>query len=300
MSILCTICMRKESKGVKGKNWKKINGKPLMVYTILQAKKSKIFDNIIVSTDSYKIGKKWEDEIRNHVKKIMIIDDLYRKHNCDIFLNQNLSANLNIKKLLPRGCKVLLGPKYCLLNQNYKNKKPHKIKSYIKNVLVFMGGSDTANLTTKILRILSSKKFLHLNLNIVIGVNNIKYSLIKKLARLRPKTKIYYNLPNLINVIKKSDIVISSGGTVIWEFIFFKIPSLVINQANNQIYNSKYLHKAGAIKLYKGKTINLTTLKKFLRDNLLKKRFKISYKITKLFDGNGTLRVKKIINDNLK
>lgn len=56
MNILCTICMRKGSKGVKGKNWKKINGKPLMFYTIAQAQKSKIFDNIIVSTDSSKIG----------------------------------------------------------------------------------------------------------------------------------------------------------------------------------------------------------------------------------------------------
>lgn len=258
----------------------------------------KSIDLLIV--DSYKIGKRWEDKIRSHVKRIMVIDDLFRNHSCDIFLNQNLSANFKIKKLLPKNCKVLIGPKYCLLNQNYKNKRVNKIKSYIKNVLIFMGGSDTANLTTKILQILSSKKFLHLNLNFVVGINNIKYLLIKKLAKLRPQTKIYHNLPNLINVINKSDIVISSGGTAIWEFIFFGVPSLVINQANNQIYNSKYLHKVGAIKLFGRNTINLIPLKNFLKENLLKKNFRIPYKITKLFDGKGTLRVKKIINDNLR
>ena len=53
-SILCTICMRSGSRGVKNKNMKLINGKPLMYYTIKQAIKSKIFDNILVSTDSKK------------------------------------------------------------------------------------------------------------------------------------------------------------------------------------------------------------------------------------------------------
>ena len=250
--------------------------------------------------DSYQIGKYWEDRIRKYVKKIMVIDDLYRKHNCDIFLNQNLSANLNIKRLLPNNCEVLVGPQYCLFNNNYSTEKPNKKSSYIKNVLIFMGGSDTANLTTKILKILSLKKFLHLKLNLVVGINNTKYLLIKKLAKLRSKTKIYYNLPNLISTIRKSDIVISSGGTTIWEFIFFKVPNLVINQANNQKYNSKYLDRLGAIKLFKAKRVNPSTLKKFFENNLLKKKFKISSKVAKLFDGQGIFRVKKIITYNLK
>ena len=54
-TTLCTICMRKESQGVKNKNIKLINGKPLMYFTIKQAIKSKIFDHVVVSTDSKKI-----------------------------------------------------------------------------------------------------------------------------------------------------------------------------------------------------------------------------------------------------
>jgi len=54
MSIICTICARKNSKGLKNKSIKLLNGKPLIAHTILQAKKSKIFDHIVVSTDSKK------------------------------------------------------------------------------------------------------------------------------------------------------------------------------------------------------------------------------------------------------
>jgi len=50
--VLCTICARGGSKGVKNKNIKPINGKPLIAYTIEQAKKSNLFEHIVISTDS--------------------------------------------------------------------------------------------------------------------------------------------------------------------------------------------------------------------------------------------------------
>ena len=54
--ILCTICMRGGSKGVPGKNLRNLHGKPLMAYTIDQAKQSALFDHVIVSTDSVEIA----------------------------------------------------------------------------------------------------------------------------------------------------------------------------------------------------------------------------------------------------
>ena len=57
MNNLCTICARSGSKGVPNKNIKKIAGKPLIQHTIEQAKKSKIFSDIIVSSDCKKILK---------------------------------------------------------------------------------------------------------------------------------------------------------------------------------------------------------------------------------------------------
>lgn len=55
MKILCTVCVRAGSKGLRDKNFLKINNKYLLSYTLEAAKKSKIFDQIIVSTDSKKI-----------------------------------------------------------------------------------------------------------------------------------------------------------------------------------------------------------------------------------------------------
>ena len=62
MTRLCTICARGGSKGVKNKNIRDLLGKPLIAYSILQAKKSDLFNAVAVSSDSEEIleaAKKW-------------------------------------------------------------------------------------------------------------------------------------------------------------------------------------------------------------------------------------------------
>jgi len=51
------IPARSGSKRIHNKNIKDFNGRPIISYPILAAKKSKLFKEIIVSTDSYKIKK---------------------------------------------------------------------------------------------------------------------------------------------------------------------------------------------------------------------------------------------------
>ena len=55
MKVLCTICARAGSKGVANKNLRLINNKPLIVYSIEQAIATKLFNQIVVSSDSKEI-----------------------------------------------------------------------------------------------------------------------------------------------------------------------------------------------------------------------------------------------------
>ena len=54
---ICIVPARAGSKRIKNKNIINFFGKPLIAYSILTAKKSKLFSKIIVSTDSKKIKK---------------------------------------------------------------------------------------------------------------------------------------------------------------------------------------------------------------------------------------------------
>ena len=57
MKNIAIIPARSGSKGLKDKNIRLLNGKPLLAYTIEAALKSKCYDTVMVSTDSKKYAK---------------------------------------------------------------------------------------------------------------------------------------------------------------------------------------------------------------------------------------------------
>ena len=117
MRILCTICARKGSKGIKNKNIINLNGKPLILNTLQQAKKIKFFNEIVVSTDSLKIqklvGKKYSWFLRpakisdSKSSKILAIKHAAKlaekKFNCkyDIIFDLDVTSPLrNVKDII--------------------------------------------------------------------------------------------------------------------------------------------------------------------------------------------------------
>jgi CMP-N,N'-diacetyllegionaminic acid synthase len=52
MSLICTICARGGSKGVVGKNVRDLLGKPVLAWSIAQARETGLFDTIAFSSDS--------------------------------------------------------------------------------------------------------------------------------------------------------------------------------------------------------------------------------------------------------
>ena len=67
---LAIIPARGGSKRIKNKNLVNFNGKPIISYTIENAKKSKLFDKIHVSTDS--------EKILNYLKKKKLLPEFKR------------------------------------------------------------------------------------------------------------------------------------------------------------------------------------------------------------------------------
>ena len=66
MNIICVIGARGGSKGVPGKNIRPLLGKPLIAWTIEQAKECKLINRVIVSTDNKEIAeisKKYKAEV---------------------------------------------------------------------------------------------------------------------------------------------------------------------------------------------------------------------------------------------
>ncbi len=194
--------------------------------------------------DSYAIGKEWERKMRPFVFKIFVIDDLAdREHDCDILLDQNfyLDKEGRYNGLVPQNCKLLLGPRHALLREEFYKARKHlkKRDGQIRKILVFYGGSDIINETTKALNALCSWHETHLDttVDVIVGASNPHKQEIADFCSLsNNKGWLNYHcqVDNMAEFMVRADIALGAGGTTTWERCFLELPSIVTAVAENQ------------------------------------------------------------------
>lgn len=262
----------------------------------------KALDNINcdwVVVDHYGIDYRWETIIRSKTKKIMVIDDIAdRQHDCDVLLDQNFYQNMEKRYLekVPRHCKLILGPKFALLNEEYRNiRKKTKIRDKgVGKILVFFGGADKNNFTSLAIRTLSEMKVSQ-KIDVVVGAKHSNLEKIKSLCKYN-NFICHIQTSNMASLISNADLAIGAGGSSSWERCCLGLPSIIISLANNQINISKSLELLGA-GIYIGNIdkVSLEDLKKALESYIIAPRElkSASKKAFSIVDGLGTIRVIK-------
>lgn len=230
-------------------------------------------DNIdLLVVDSYAIDITWESIIRPYVKKIMVIDDLAnRNHDCDVLLDQNYYKNKDYRYegLVPKACKLFLGPQYAILREEFYEARKHlkNRDGNIENILVFFGGVDLTNETKKTLEAIIKLDKKDITVNVIVGQNNPHKEDIKKICDKYPYMNYYCQVNNIADFMNEADLAIGAGGTTTWERCFLGLPSIVIAVAENQVVGCDDLSELGII-LYGGyyNQIFQNDIVKFLSD----------------------------------
>ena len=150
MKIICVICMRGNSQEIKNKNLISINKKPLMYYTIKSAIRSKLFDKIVVSSDSKKIqnlSKKLGAEVifsrpkklsRNNIPKLNAIkhavleSEKYYKKKFDYVFDLDVTAPCRDAKDIIKAFKKFKKSKKRYAGLSYEVEKK-SIFQYVRN-----------------------------------------------------------------------------------------------------------------------------------------------------------------------
>ena len=153
MKILCTICARGGYKGIKNKNINKINGKELIFYNKKKKKKSKLFEDIAVSSDSKKIlniakkysitniflrKKKYSTNIAPKINAIKnCLDQMEKKRNIkyDIICDLDVTSPLRLVSDVLNAYKVFI-KNNCpnLISVNYSRRNPYFNMVEFKNM----------------------------------------------------------------------------------------------------------------------------------------------------------------------
>ncbi len=248
--------------------------------------------------DHYDIEISWENQLRKYSKKIMVIDDLAnREHDCDLLLDQNFSKNDNrYIGLIPENCVQLLGPEYAMLRLQFQKAKEclRERNGGVNRILIFMGGADTKNITSKALRAIHMLGRSDIAIDVVVGNLNPYHDEIKILASKIPNTSCHHNVEDLAKLMSSADLCIGAGGTATWERCCVGVPTITVILAENQENISESLDKEGSL-------INLGWYHKVTEDNIKEvveglidnpqKMVSMSDKSRNLVDGEGVNRV---------
>jgi len=246
----------------------------------------------LLIVDHYDIDYEWEVMARQHTKKIMVIDDLAnRKHDCDLLLDQNLYPDMQkrYEDLVPRNCKLMLGPKYALLREEFRVwRKKTSVRKTLKHLFINFGGSDPHGTTHRVLEKIKHHDF---SADIVIGSKDEK---IKDFCKDRQDWNLHVNANNMAELMSKSDLGICAGGSTTWERCALGLPSITLAIAVNQKQLSEFLAKRGLCHYIDSCNKVNETLRKYITcPDLLAKQSKLSMDFV---DGKGAERCVSIIS----
>ena len=218
--------------------------------------------------DHYAIDLRWEEKLRPHVGKIMVIDDTAdRSHDCDLLLDQNLYQSMETRydDLVPGTCKKLLGPAHALLRPEFTvaRRNLRKRDGQVRRILVFFGGVDPTNETKKALEALAGISERHFEVDTVVGNENLHKAQIQNLCATYDGFRYYCQVENMAELMTAADLAIGGGGATTWERCFLGLPTITIVLAENQSKAAIAVEKAGAswnLGWYKDVTVSTINL----------------------------------------
>jgi len=260
----------------------------------------KKFDIDTVIVDSYELNYEWEDTIKHANYKLIVVDDIQRKHNCDIIIDQKWNGKKDTftryDNLVPINCIKLLGPKYSIIDPQYS-----KIKKQLQNkpklMLSLGGGGDLTilyDLTVDLLNILEK----NIEILVVIGPLSTNKEKFFELVKKDKRVQTIQNTNSLYEYYSKTSFFVGSLGTSLYELASLKKPALTFSMVENQENNIRdledyghYLHLSLEDFI---QTKETSALIKTLLDNLPKLNKQREHSLLK-FDCNGAKRIADFI-----
>ncbi len=206
--------------------------------------------------DHYQLDETFERKLSLSGAKVMVIDDLAnRPHYCDLLLDVNFFDKGNrYKTLVPPQCKMLLGPEYALLRQEFYEQPTHDfVTREPLRVLVCFGGSDPANMTYVTLDAIASIKDVQLQVDIVIGSGHqTKSDVVDKVNQINQIAKhnmrLHIDCNQIAKLMQKASLMVGAGGSMHWERCISTLPALVVCVAENQVETTRCLSKENVCK----------------------------------------------------
>lgn len=190
--------------------------------------------------DSYRVTREELEPVKAEIPLLVVIDDLNDRYlPAHLLINGNVTAP---KLGYVPDKRLLLGPEYVLLREDFRGFPPKKIVRRAKKLMVTLGGSDPRGLLPVILRNLSGLE-LHVR---VVGpqfTGQEEWVEFKGAGTLELVTD-----PEMAELMRWADLALSAGGSTLYELCATGTPAVALAVAENQAPAARALGEKGHIK----------------------------------------------------
>lgn len=254
--------------------------------------------------DSYFVTNEYLNVFKGKMK-VICINSLQKKFDTDILINYSMliDENFYFQNYEDTNTKLLLGSQYAPLRDEFSN-IIFPIRPTVKKILVMTGGGDKYNFTSRLLEnIQRQEKYMNINFVCVSGNHNTHYEELISLQKTMPNVEIIKSSNCVSELMQECDLILTAGGTTLYEMGAVGIPGVVFAVARDQVGDSLFLADRGAI-LYAGYIDNESFWKDLFdkMDELInnqKRRDQQSKIMKNVTDGLGNERICKAILEEL-
>lgn len=172
---------------------------------------------------------------------LVVLDDTYQKHCCDILINPNIYAQESrYKDLLPSHAMIRCGKEFMLIRDEFYLAKTKSIPK-TDAIFVAMGGSDPLNLSYDVIQSLPSSR----PINLITTDANPHLEMLKSYIQQHPHVQLYINATNIAELMAQSSLAILTPSSTAHEAIFMELPFIAIQSADNQSEFALYMKHEG-------------------------------------------------------
>ncbi len=200
--------------------------------------------------DHYGINYADEKKLKETLKiQLSVFDDSYEKHYCDEIINHNISADPSRYILEPFTRLSIIEP---LIRQEFKSIVRRDRNHKSNEVMIAMGGVDSANLTPKIIPLCTEYEHIHV---ITSHIN-------PHLQELRsiPHIQLHVDTDHMAEIMNRCDLAIITPSLIVHEALYMQLPFIAIKTASNQEDLYHFLKHKGYPLLDQFDTTELKTL----------------------------------------
>lgn len=195
----------------------------------------------LLVVDHYERGQAFESRCRSFATCILALDDLpSRAHDADFLLDATpRTSDDSYRAVVPSACSLLVGPSFALLRPQFSKARAgalarREIGGAPRRLLVSLGMTDPTNVTTQVLRGVSSSR-LPLAIDIVLGATAPHLSAVRALiSELNLDATLHVDVTDMASLVSAADIAIGASGQTSFERCCLGLPSLMAVTADNQ------------------------------------------------------------------